>query len=95
MERVECEGGLLRADEVHVIIEIISPGSRRIDRVIKRAEYADAGIPRYWIVDLDPPISLLPLHQAGELGYANDHEATGVYTTTEPFPMTIDLGRLR
>ncbi|WP_028934789.1 Uma2 family endonuclease [Pseudonocardia spinosispora] len=94
MDRVEREGGLLRADEIQLVIEIVSPGSRRIDRVVKRGEYADAGIPRYWIVDLDEPASLLPLHQAGELGYANDHEATGTFTTTAPYPLTINLNDL-
>ncbi len=28
-------------------------GSQRTDRVIKHGEYADAGIPHYWLVDLD------------------------------------------
>ena len=34
-------------------VEIISPSSIRIDRVIKRDFYLDAGVPEYWIVDLD------------------------------------------
>jgi hypothetical protein len=25
-----------------------------MDHVIKRGEYADTGVPHYWIVDLDP-----------------------------------------
>lgn len=33
--------------------------ARRIDRVLKFSEYAEAGIPQYRIVDLDEPISLL------------------------------------
>ncbi|MGH3611494.1 MAG: Uma2 family endonuclease [Pseudonocardia sp.] len=35
-------------------MEVLSPGSHRTDHVAKRADYADAGIPHYWIVDLDP-----------------------------------------
>lgn len=34
-------------------VEVLSPGSRRHDRVTKRAFYARVGIPEYWIVDLD------------------------------------------
>jgi Uma2 family endonuclease len=34
-------------------VEILSPGSRRHDRVTKRAFYARVGVPEYWIVDLD------------------------------------------
>jgi hypothetical protein len=75
-------------------VEIVSPGSKRMDYVIKRGEYADAGIPHYWIIDLDPPMSLLACHLAGELGYADDGERTGRFTTTEPYPLTIDLDQL-
>ena len=34
-----------------VVVEIVSPGSRVNDRVTKRAAYAEAGVPAYWIVD--------------------------------------------
>lgn len=94
LDRVEAEGGLLRAAEVRLAVEIVSPGSRRMDYVTKRGEYADAGIRHYWIVDLDPPPSLLACHLAGELGYSDDGERTGAFSTTEPFRLTIDLGRL-
>jgi Uma2 family endonuclease len=36
-----------------LVDEIVSPGSRRTDRVTKAYEYAKAGIEHYWIVDLD------------------------------------------
>lgn len=94
VDRVESEGGLLRAADVRLVIEIVSAGSRRTDYVIKRGEYADAGIGHYWIVDLDPPVSLLACHLAGELGYADDGERTGSFSTTEPYPLTIDLDQL-
>lgn len=41
------------ASDVVLAIEIVSPGSRRTDRVMKSYEYAKAGIEHYWIVDLD------------------------------------------
>jgi Uma2 family endonuclease len=34
-------------------IEVISPSSVRIDRIVKRDFYLDAGVAEYWIVDLD------------------------------------------
>ena len=34
-----------------LVVEIVSPGSRLNDRVTKRAAYAEAGVPAYWIVD--------------------------------------------
>jgi Uma2 family endonuclease len=41
-------------DGLLLAIEVVSPDSEPIDRVIKRDEYAGAGIPRYWIVGRDP-----------------------------------------
>ena len=34
-------------------VEVISPSSVRSDRVEKRDHYMDAGVPEYWVVDLD------------------------------------------
>jgi Uma2 family endonuclease len=42
---------------VLLVVEIISGGSRTQDTVTKRAVYADAGLPAYWI--LDPEIDEL------------------------------------
>ncbi|MCI0435931.1 MAG: Uma2 family endonuclease [Gemmatimonadetes bacterium] len=36
-----------------LVVEVISPGSVRIDRVTKPARYADFGVPQYWAVDRD------------------------------------------
>lgn len=93
-ERVRREGGIIRAGEVVVVAELVSPGSRRTDHVAKRADYADAGIPHYWIVDLDEPVSLIACHLAGELGYVDGGAVTGVFATSEPFPARLDLGAL-
>jgi Uma2 family endonuclease len=93
-ERVRQEGGIIRAAEVVVAAEFVSPGSRRTDHVAKRADYADAGIPHYWIVDLDDPISLVACHLGGELGYVDGGAVTGIFSTTEPFPVRLDLGAL-
>ena len=34
-------------------IEILSPGTERYDRTVKRRRYQRAGTPEYWVVDLD------------------------------------------
>ncbi|MBO0854296.1 MAG: Uma2 family endonuclease [Nocardia sp.] len=94
LDRVEAEGGIIRASAVSLVIEIVSKGSRRTDYVTKRGEYADAGIPHYWIVDLADPVSLLACHLAGAMGYVDNGEHTGTFTTTVPFPATIDLDAL-
>jgi Uma2 family endonuclease len=41
--------------DVVLVVEIVSPGSRGTDHVMKLHEYAKAGIEKYWIVDPDAP----------------------------------------
>jgi Uma2 family endonuclease len=98
VKRVDRDGGMLRASEVLLVVEIVSPGSRRLDHLTKRGEYADAGIPHYWIVDLDAPVSLLDCHLAGGFGYQDDGGVTGVVAVSVPFPgpfpVRLDLDRL-
>ncbi|TCC01846.1 Uma2 family endonuclease [Kribbella soli] len=89
--RVRTDGGLIRASEVLVVVEIVSPGSRRTDNVVKRAEYADAGIPHYWIVDLQEPVSLLACHLTDKFGYLDAEVVGGLFTGTEPFAVNLDL----
>jgi Uma2 family endonuclease len=82
--RVRHEGGVLRASEVVIVVEVVSPGSTRTDHVHK-------GIPHYWIVDVTEPVSLLACHLAGEFGYADGGAVTGTFAAAEPFPVEIDL----
>jgi Uma2 family endonuclease len=93
--RVRQHGGTVRASETVVALEIVSPGSRRMDHMMKRAEYAEAGIPHYWIVDLDDPVTLIACHLAGEFGYVDSGAITGTFHTTDPFAVEIDLDALR
>jgi Uma2 family endonuclease len=65
-----------------MVIEVVSPDSEVRDRFIKLAEYQDAGIPEYWLVDQ-------PRHEAhfyvlGEDGKYHEVSisANGVYTST-------------
>lgn len=34
-----------------LVVEVVSPSSRRYDRVVKARWYAAIGVPEYWIVD--------------------------------------------
>ncbi|MGQ0562490.1 MAG: Uma2 family endonuclease [Gemmatimonadota bacterium] len=36
-----------------LIVEVLSPGSVRNDKVTKPARYADFGVPEYWVLDID------------------------------------------
>jgi Uma2 family endonuclease len=52
-------------------IEVVSPSSEVDDKVRKRAEYARAGIARYWIIEQDQPQTVLTLR----LGERGEYEA--------------------
>jgi Uma2 family endonuclease len=48
-----------------LVVEIVSPDDPERDTVTKRADYAEAGIPEYWIVNpLDATITVLALDGA-------------------------------
>ena len=81
------------ASEVLLAVEIISPGSRVTDRITKAAEYAGAGIPYYWIVDLTFPASLTVFALA-EGRYEAIDKATGPITLSEPATISVDVSRL-
>lgn len=92
--RASDEDRMVRASEVLVVVELATADTRRIDHVHKRQDYADAGIPNYWIIDIDEPISLTACRLTEDFGYVDDQTATGVFRTEVPFPVEIDLGRL-
>lgn len=94
IDRVDRDGGLLRASDVLVVAEIVSPGSQRLDHVVKRHEYADANIGHYWILDLDEPVTLLDCHLGGPFGFVDGGSITGTFTTTAPCPIHLELDRL-
>ena len=39
-----------------LVIEVLSPGTARVDRTVKRRRYQQEGVPEYWIVDGDARI---------------------------------------
>jgi Uma2 family endonuclease len=71
---------------------VVSPDDPARDMVTKRADYAEAGIPEYWIVNpLDATITVLTL--AGD-AYAEhgrfSRGATATSTLLEGFTMSVD-----
>ncbi len=84
----------LHGSDVLVAIELVSPGSRRTDTVTKRSEYAEAAIEHYWIVELGPPVILTALRRVGEFGYQESAAVAGIFTTSAPIPLRLDLDAL-
>lgn len=85
------------AGDLLLAAEVISPrsGSEQVDRVRKVREYARAGIPSYWIVDLEPEarVTILTLH--GD-DYILDAEIREGHTlaVSQPFAISFDPGSL-
>jgi Uma2 family endonuclease len=83
----------LAADPVplvpELVVEVLSPSTRRVDLLLKRSRYEAAGIPSYWIVDPEEPsVTVLELE---ELRYverlrAVDDQAVQV---DRPYPLTL------
>ena len=84
----------LDGPDVLVAIEVVSLGSKRTDTVTKRSEHAEAGIDHYWIVALGPPVTLIAFHRAGEFGYHESPTFSGIFTTSAPAPLRLDLDAL-
>jgi Uma2 family endonuclease len=85
------------AADLLLVVEVISPrsGSEQVDRVRKVAEYARAGIPVYWIVDLEPEVkvTILTLH-GGEYVLDADIRAGHTLATSQPFVISFDPGSI-
>jgi Uma2 family endonuclease len=73
----------LRVVDLLLVIEIVSPSSEAIDEVVKRREYARAGIPQYWVVDRDPA-QTVTLYELG-------HDATYVERAKMPLAWLLNM----
>lgn len=81
------------AKDVLLAVEILSPGTRRTDQVMKAVEYADAGIQGSWILDVEPPISATAFTLV-DGDYETAASGDGVLEVLTPMPLRIDLGSL-
>jgi Uma2 family endonuclease len=59
-----------------LVVEVVSPSSRRFDRFTKRVEFQRQGIPLYWVVDAEgeqveewTPTSQTPLIRRDRLAW--------------------------
>ncbi|WP_033292107.1 Uma2 family endonuclease [Amycolatopsis jejuensis] len=55
----EANPARIAAADALLVIEVLSESTKQVDQVTKHFEYAEAGIEHYWIVDLDPPVSMI------------------------------------
>ena len=93
--RSDTVGGPTLEEPPVLAVEVLSPTSRERDLVTKRAVYATAGLPWYWLVDVDIP-QILVLRNTGEV-CVEHASAVGEQTlaVTEPFAVELTPASLR
>lgn len=81
------------ASELVAVVEVLSPGTMRTDRVAKMAEYADAGIAAYGIVDPEHPVTFseFRLRPGTPPRYEHVADHTGRATLHLGGPITVAL----
>jgi Uma2 family endonuclease len=73
-----------------LVVEVISPSSRWMDPVVKRAKYEAAGVPAYWIAD--PVAGRMTVLELEGSGYVQRAVVGAEDVALEqPFPVTVHL----
>jgi Uma2 family endonuclease len=95
-EAARRRSGSFTAAEVVLAVEIVSPGSQSMDRVLKPALYAKAGIPHFWLIETDDDITVHPyrLDRTAEV-YEPSGSFTDVIHADEPWHIEIPVAALR
>lgn len=85
----------VHAQDVVLALEVVSPGSSRTDRVYKAHEYSAAGIPFYWVVEIEDRVTLTELRlDRDERLYKTHFQGSEIFYTGEPFEIRVNLGDL-
>lgn len=81
---------VVQAADVTLVVEVLSPSSRHVDRVRKFELYARMGIPNYWIVDPGDPVTVTT-HILGGGVYRQAKSASGdePLVVSEPCEVTL------
>jgi Uma2 family endonuclease len=76
-------------------VEVLSPGTRSVDLLLKPGVYQEGGVVSYWLVDPDQPsVTVLELDGAGryqQVGFASGEQ---VLRVQRPFPVELIPARL-
>jgi Uma2 family endonuclease len=88
--------GKYSPEEVVLAVEIVSPTSQSMDRVMKPALYAKAGIPHYWMVETEGGITVhtYKLEFTDEV-YQPSGTFRDVVKVDEPWRIEVPIARLR
>jgi Uma2 family endonuclease len=91
--RAAGKPGIVKASDVLLAVEVISPNSIRTDSVIKPMEYAEAGIPNLWLIDPNRPVTAT-VFSLVDGQYEESQRAEHTLTVDEPCRLDIDITTL-
>ena len=78
--------------EVLLAVEIVSPGSLAMDRILKPALYAEAGIPYFWRVETDDGVRVATYRlETGTDIYTSTGEFDDVIDVAQPFALSLPI----
>ncbi|MEU7616736.1 Uma2 family endonuclease [Micromonospora rifamycinica] len=82
--------------EVVLAVEIVSPSTRSIDRVLKPTLYAQAGIPFYWRIEVEDDGLVVHTYRIDAVNevYLETGRWTKFVDTGEPFPVNLSIARI-
>jgi Uma2 family endonuclease len=85
-----------RPEEVHLVIEVVSPESEERDRKYKPPRYAEAGIAHCWRVEENngKPVAYVYELDPASRTYALTGIHRGKLSVPVPFPIDVDLDAL-
>jgi Uma2 family endonuclease len=87
----------LPAEDVELVVEVVSPESEQRDKKMKPAKYADAGIRNMWIVEQEKDGAVaVSVYEFDDVAgaYTRTQVARGTLKTSLPFPIKVDLTTL-
>lgn len=90
--REAVDAGRVRAADVLLAVEVMSPSSVASDRVAKPAQYAAAGIPHFWRIESDPRVQVA--HELMEGVYRETGRFDDVVAVLQPVTLEFRLADL-
>jgi Uma2 family endonuclease len=89
-------GGKNLTGHLALVVEVLSPSTRRKDLVLKRSKYQDAGVASYWMVDPDPGKPSILVCELRDGRYVETGTAYGddEISLQLPFPVTVQPSAL-
>jgi Uma2 family endonuclease len=77
-----------------LLVEVVGPTSTGMDRVLKPAEYAAAGVPYFWRVETEPLVEIIA-YEPGDGSYRESGRLSqGRAALPAPYPVVIDVDAL-